>query len=140
MKEPEIAIRIVKKWPKEEIIALYKVGGWWSHAAESSHIKGIIAGSFAFAVALDNKDGKAVGMGRVMSDGISDAYIQDVIVLPAYRKQQVGRRIIEALRDHCLRKNINWIALVAESNTERFYRKIGFKTMRGHTPMRYMGD
>ncbi len=50
----------------------------------------LIRGSFLFAVAVDRKTGHAVGMGRVISDGVSDGYIQDLVVLPEYRKTGIG--------------------------------------------------
>jgi ribosomal protein S18 acetylase RimI-like enzyme len=133
----EISIRFVRKWPAEEIINLYKAGGWWQSRDGGSNIMKIITGSFAFAVAVEKETNKAVGMGRVLSDGASDAYIQDVVVLPGYRKQEVGKKLIIALRDLCLKKKVSWIALVAEEGTEDFYRSLGFQAMIGHTPMRY---
>jgi ribosomal protein S18 acetylase RimI-like enzyme len=132
-----IAIRLVKDWPAQGIIELYEAGSWWDGSAPSS-ITDIVSGSFAFAVAVDEKTGKAVGMGRALSDGVSDAYIQDVIVLPEYRNQNIGKKLILALIDHCLKKNIAWIALVADSGTERFYAGLGFEVMAG-TPMKYKG-
>jgi aralkylamine N-acetyltransferase len=133
-----IVVRLVKDWPVREIIELYVAGGWWDGSSQSS-VKEIISGSCVFAVAVDEENGKAIGMGRVLSDGISDAYIQDVIVLPEYRKKGVGKKIIAELVDECLKKNITWISLVAEPGTESFYMDMGFQVMTGHTPMRYTG-
>jgi ribosomal protein S18 acetylase RimI-like enzyme len=137
-KKDNIVVRLVKDWPAQEIIELYKAGDWWDGSVPSS-VKDIISGSFAFAVAVDAGSGKAIGMGRVLSDGVSDAYIQDVIVLPEYRKKDLGKRIMIELIDHCLAKKIAWISLVAESGTERFYSGLGFQVMAGHTPMKYAG-
>jgi aralkylamine N-acetyltransferase len=136
----EVIIKFVKNWPAKEIIVLYKAGGWCGRDSDPFHVRGIIRGSLVFAVAVDEATGKAVGMGRAISDGVSDAYIQDVVVVPKYRRMRVGRRIIEALRDYCVGRGIGWIALVAESGTPRLYRKLGFKTMLGHKPMRYVGS
>lgn len=131
-------IRLVKAWPADEIIALYEAGGWWD-GSDGSAAERIVSGSFAFAVAIDAQTGKAVGMGRALSDGASDAYIQDVIVLPEYRKRDIGKRIVSALLDYCASRKIGWIALVAEPGTEDFYSSLGFRRTEGHTPMRYFG-
>jgi len=138
VKKLEIEVRIVKNWPDDQIIKLYKAGGWWGTSDGSSLVKKIISGSFAFAVAVNKTTGKAIGMGRVMSDGASDAYIQDVVVLPEFRNQDIGKKLIIALRDYCLARGVAWIALVAEAGTEEFYRGLGFRVMEGHTPMRFM--
>jgi aralkylamine N-acetyltransferase len=132
-----IVVRLVDKWPVEEIVGLYRAGGWWSEGDDVSSVSGIISGSFVFAVAVDIASGRAVGMGRVLSDGVSDAYIQDVVVMPEYRKQNVGKMLIVALRDYCLSKGVLWVGLVAEEGTEGFYSGLGFKLMKGHTAMKY---
>lgn len=133
-------ILFIDNWPEKEIIDLYKAGRWWTGLEEKNLVKKIISGSFVFAVAVDLKTNKAVGMGRVLSDGVSDAYIQDVVVLPEYRRQNIGKKIITALRDYCLKKKIEWIALIAEGGTEKFYSSLGFRKMRNHTPMKYIKE
>jgi len=134
-----IVVKYVRGWPALDIIRLYRVGGWWSLDDDPSQVRRLIRGSFVFAVAVDVGTGRAVGMGRVLSDGVSDAYIQDVVVLPEYRRNDVGGLIVASLRDYCLEKGVAWIALVAEPGTERFYGKLGFKTKGSHTPMLYHG-
>jgi len=138
-KNTQTDIRFVKDWPAQEIIGLYKAGGWWDDSDHSS-VKKMISGSFVFAVAVDTETGKAVGMGRALSDGAYDAYIQDVVVLPEHRGKDIGKKIILAIRDICLKKKLSWIGLVAEPGTEKFYSGLGFRPMKGHTPMRFMMD
>jgi len=132
-----IDIRFVSSWSEDEIVSLYKAGGWWKESYDKSTIKSMIAGSFAFAVAVDKLSGKAIGMGRILSDGISDAYIQDFVILPKYRGQGIGKQLFNSLLEHCLAKGIPWIGLIAEPGQESFYSSLGFKPMKDHTPMRY---
>ena len=132
-----IDIRFVSSWPQDEIVSLYKAGGWWKESYDKSAIKSMIAGSFAFAVAVDKDLGKAIGMGRIISDGVSDAYIQDFIILPKYRRQGIGKQLLNFLLEHCMSKGIQWIGLIAEPGQESFYSPMGFKPMNAHTPMRY---
>jgi GNAT superfamily N-acetyltransferase len=140
MKKNNIEIKFVKTWPEDEIVNLYKAGGWWKDFYDKSGIKYLIAGSFAFVVAVDINSNRAVGMGRLISDGVSDAYIQDLVVLPEYRKLGVGKNIVQALLDHCLSKNILWIGLIAEPDQDGFYSNIGFKQMSKYIPMKYETD
>jgi GNAT superfamily N-acetyltransferase len=125
-----IDIRLVDAWPEDEIIELYKAGGWWKEHYPNESIERIIEGSFAFAVAI-NESGKAVGMGRSLSDGISDAWIQDVAVLPEWRGLGIGHDIIKTLLEHCLRNGLCWIGLVAEPGTREFYTPLGFRELPG---------
>jgi len=133
-----IEIKIVDKWCSKAIIELYKTAGWWSSNDEPpSIIEDLISKSFLFAVAVDKKTGKTIGTARVISDSVSDAYIQDFVVLPEYRGLGVGKALINTLVDDCLSRGIRWIGLIAEPGTEKFYEKIGFNTMRNHVPMKY---
>ena len=136
---PEIKIRIVQTWDITEIMNLYRAGGWWKDEWDPAGITTLIFGSFAFAVAQESRSGQAVGMGRVVSDGVSDAYLQDVVVDPAYRHQGIGCRIVENLIFHCLQRGIRWIGCIAAPDTTGFYRELGFCEMKGFTPMLYGG-
>jgi ribosomal protein S18 acetylase RimI-like enzyme len=140
MKGDKIEIKFIDSWNDLEIVKLYKAGGWWKENYDPSGLNNLIKGSFAFAVAIDKLSGKAIGMGRLISDGISDAYIQDLVVLPEYRDQGIGRQLVKTLLDHCLSKGILWIGLIAEPAQDGFYSNIGFKTMSKYVPMKYQKE
>jgi GNAT superfamily N-acetyltransferase len=137
MQQNKVEIQCIDSWPAEEIVELYKAGGWWKDSYNPAGIPALISGSFAFAVAIDSITGKAIGMGRVLSDGVSDAYIQDLVVLPAYRKQDIGKKIVRALIDYCLSKGVTWIGLIAEPGTDQFYQDLGFQPMDKYIPLLY---
>ncbi|MGB4235926.1 MAG: GNAT family N-acetyltransferase [Methanoregulaceae archaeon] len=139
MMKPEICVHIVTEWDNDELARLYTAGGWWLRAHDPAFIPMLLRGSFAFAVATAGNNGPAVGMGRVISDGVSDAYIQYLVVIPEYRGMGVGRTIVRALLRFCFSRRIYWIALIAEPGTEDFYSGIGFVRMKDHVPLRFRG-
>ena len=132
-----IDVILVDQWKIEDIICLYRSVNWWKEGSDSGIIPDLIKNSFAFVVAYDTKIEKTIGMGRVLSDGVSDAYIQDVVVLEKWRKKGVGRRIIQTLVDYCQKKNVEWIALISEPGQNSFYLPLGFKEMEHYVPMKY---
>ena len=136
MKNSNFIIEMVHDWPKEQIVDLYKSGGWWEDHYSPDELDTLIKGSFAFAVAVETSTGKAVGMGRAISDGVSDAWLQDIVVLDEYRRRGVGRAIIKKLLEHCLNRGLGWIGLVAEPGTREFYKPLGFDELPGE-PMVY---
>jgi N-acetylglutamate synthase-like GNAT family acetyltransferase len=79
-------------------------------------------------------------MGRVIADGVSDGYIQDLVVLPEYRKSGIGTNIVAALVTRCLQSGITWIGLIAEPDTEKFYLPLGFHPMEKHVPLLFRGE
>ena len=118
----------------DQIITLYRLAGWWkSPDADRDHVRRIIAGSHCFLIALENEE--LVGMGRIISDGESDAYIQDVTVKPTCRKKGIGTQIVKRLVDRIEADGLKWIGLIAERNTHEFYERIGFKKMPNSIPM-----
>jgi ribosomal protein S18 acetylase RimI-like enzyme len=129
----------VEEVPFEEIVELYISAGWWRDVPETdarANISDMIRGSFSLTVAR-LPEGRVIGMARVISDGCSDAYIQDVTVLPPYRKQGIGRELIRRLTEYCVARKIAWIGLVAEPGTRKFYEELGYGPLAGYQPMLY---
>ena len=125
----------VKSAPVEEIVELYQSAGWWQESPEAREIiPAMIQGSFCFMVAR-SLEGKIIGMARIISDGHSDAYIQDVVVLSAYRGQGIGRELVRRLAELCVSRKIGWIGLVAEPGTQDLYTDLGFRPLIGYQPM-----
>ena len=77
-----------------------------------------------------------VGMGRSVSDGASDAYVQDVTVLKEFRGAGIGEKIVRMILNDLKKRGIDWIGLIAEPGTETFFRRLGFSVMAGHKPLK----
>jgi GNAT superfamily N-acetyltransferase len=115
---------------------LYQAGGWWEDAWDDQYLIAIAERSFAFVAAV-TPDGSWAGMGRLISDGVSDAYLQDIVVLPEWKGQGIGSALVRFLLDICAERGIVWIGTIAQPQTEYFYRRFGFAKMNAYTPMRY---
>ena len=135
-----IEIKFVDDWDEDEIVNLYKAGNWWKDKYNSSSIKFLIKGSYKFAVIVKKDEGKAIGMGRIISDGVSDAYIQDLVILDDFRGLGLGKKLVNYLVNHCKSKDINWIGLISEPGQDGFYSSLGFSKMRKYTPMKFNID
>jgi len=116
------------------ITALYRQADWWPDNAEDpSLVARIISGSHCFVIA--ETSGVIVGMGRVISDGASDAYIQDVTVDVPLRGGGIGTRIVQMLIHRLRKDGLTWIGLIAERNSHEFYQQLGFKIMPDAMPL-----
>lgn len=137
--EHDIEIRLIDRVPPEQIKALYVDAGWWqaSWDAHPEFLNTLPQDSALFAGAFDKK--MMIGMGRALSDLKSDAYIQDVAVLSRYRGQGIGSRIIQALIQGLRARGVDWIGLIGEPGTGSFYRRLGFKEMKDHIPLKLEG-
>ena len=117
---------------------LYRQADWWEEGDSMQAVKKLFAGSFLVAEACDGKC--LAGMGRALSDGAGDAYIQNVVVDARYRGQGIGTAIVRILVQELRKRGITWIGLIGAPGTESFYRKIGFEPLKNHIPMRYRGE
>lgn len=134
-----IVVKSVRSASLEDLIDLYKDAGWWKPAYENNldFLSGIVKQSAIFVGAHDN--GKLIGMGRALSDMVSDAYIQDIAVRKAYRQKGIGARIVKTIVDLLQKQGVDWIGLVGQPGTSSFYKDIGFEELKDHTPYRYKG-
>lgn len=118
----------------QRIITLYRHAGWWSEEIDDPGlVNRIVAGSHCFIAAT--LSGRIIGMGRAISDGASDAYIQDVTVDSAFRGKGVAAQIVQLLIERLKADGISWIGLIAEQNSHGFYEKLGFTEMRDAKPL-----
>lgn len=74
------------------------------------------------------KKDQLVGLIRVVGDGVSIIYIQDLLVNPKYQRQGIGSELLKRVcREY---KSVRQKVLLTEEapNTRNFYEKSGFKS------------
>jgi spermidine synthase len=131
-----ISLRFVKRPGAaflRQIIALYSSQGWWDKGDKTALASALVRNSHCFLIALD-KD-RVVGMGRALSDGVSDAYLQDIAVLKEYRGQGLGSTIVRSLKERLKADGIKWVGLIAQDGSRAFYENLGFKVIKRGRPM-----
>lgn len=117
-----------------KLCSLYSETGWLIAPCTPELIEKLVVNSFYFLSAWDGE--RLVGMGRVISDGQSDGYLQEIYVHIDYRKQGIARNIIRQLIDNCLERGVKWLALIAAPGATEVYKKLGFEVMDGYVPMK----
>ena len=91
----------------------------------------------AAAVGLSNtfigvvveRDGRAIGMGRVVGDGALFFQVVDIAVEPEHQGRGIGKAIMEALMAE-LRKRATadaYVSLIADGRASRLYAQFGFE-------------
>jgi spermidine synthase len=130
-----ITYHIVKEADAAVILQLYRLAGWWQMDENPEYLQTvskIISNSFCFVIA--KQDEEIIGMGRAISDGVSDAYIQDVTVREDMRGHGIGKGIIRTLIAFLKEHKLQWIGLISEPGYEKFYGNLGFNVMQSYTP------
>lgn len=131
-------VRLLKCAPASSLERIYRSVGWYDESFSAEALGKICENSTLFAGAFINDE--MVGMGRVISDGVSDGCIQDVAVIKEFQGLGIGKAIVKTLVDEALKLGIDWLQLIATPDNEKFYASLGFKVMENHTPMRYSPD
>ena len=106
-----------------ELAALYRAAPLGNKSADD--LKTAFTNSMFRCLAYD--DGRLVGVGRALADGIDCSYICDVAVLPSHQGTGLGKQIVERLLAHS--RGHRKIILYAVPGKEPFYRKFGFRRM-----------
>ena len=73
-------------------------------------------------------DGRLVGAGRALADGLDCAYIADLAVEPDYQGSGIGSAMLGQLLERC--RGHRKIILYTVPGKEDFYRNFGFRRMR----------
>jgi ribosomal protein S18 acetylase RimI-like enzyme len=136
----DVVVKVIRKADRGEVARLYIEAGWMKpeEATDLSLIDRIVSGSFCFVGAFHGN--RMIGMGRSISDGICDAYIQDVTVLKEFRGRGVGRSIMSEILKYLRTHRLSWIGLLAEPGTRSLYEKLGFVELAHYTPMLWRED
>ena len=111
----------------EDVLHLYQVVGWTNYTHQPEMLEQALSHSLVIYLALDGD--AVVGLIRLVGDGFSSVFVQDLIVLPSYQRQGIGSSLMkEALEDY---KDAYQVQLVTDQ-TERtlgFYRSMGFEIL-----------
>lgn len=111
----------------EDVLNLYQAVGWTNYTNQPQMLEQALSHSLVIYLALDGD--AVVGLIRLVGDGFSSVFVQDLIVLPSYQRQGIGSSLMkEALEDY---KDAYQVQLVTEQ-TERtlgFYRSMGFEIL-----------
>lgn len=82
----------------EDVLHLYQAVGWTNYTNQPQMLEQALSHSLAIYLALDGDT--VVGLIRLVGDGFSSVFVQDLIVLPSYQRQGIGSSLMkEALED-----------------------------------------
>lgn len=88
----QYTIKEYTTYQKEEIINLYQCVGWINYTLNPIKLEEAYKHSLKILGAYHNN--QLVGIIRVVGDGISIIYIQDIIVLPQYQRNGIGTSLV----------------------------------------------
>lgn len=120
----EFSIKEYGTYNEPEILNLYKSVGWTNYTNNPKMLENAYVNSLKILGAYEEE--KLIGIIRVVGDGHSVVFIQDLLVYPEYQRHGIGTALLkQILQDY---KHVYQKHLLTE-NTEKtiqFYKSLGF--------------
>ncbi len=117
-------IREYRDYNEDDIIRLYSAVGWTAYTEQPAALRRGFEHSLLVLAAYE-KD-TLLGLIRVIGDGSTVVFVQDLLVFPEYQRRGVGSALLQAIlnRYHHIRQ----IQLTSDDTpgTRAFYAAMGF--------------
>lgn len=119
---------------RHELLGLYDTVGWTAYTRDPDSLVAAVAGSHLVLAARD-QTGALVGLVRTLSDGVTIAYVQDVLVLPSHQGAGVGGRLLDAVLERYAHVRQTVLLTDAEPGQRAFYESRGLVEVHDVEPL-----
>ncbi|HIT75732.1 MAG TPA: GNAT family N-acetyltransferase [Candidatus Avipropionibacterium avicola] len=109
---------------RDELVELYGSVSWGAYTHDPDRLVRALEGSMRVVTA--RRDGQLVGLARVVGDGVSIAYLQDILVHPDLHRSGLGRALISAVFEPLSDVRQKVLMTDAEPGQRAFYEAVGF--------------
>lgn len=123
----KVQIKQYLVYEESEILALYKAVGWKNYYENPNMLKQAYNSSLCILGAyLDNN---LVGIIRVVGDGCSIIYIQDIIVSPIHQRKGIGSLLLNTIIERYGDVYQKVLLTDNQPKTVKFYESMGFNSV-----------
>ena len=111
----------------EDVLHLYQAVGWTKYTNQPQMLEQALSHSLVIYLALDGD--VVVGLIRLVGDGFSSVFVQDLIVLSSYQRQGIGSSLMKQALENF--KEAYQVQLATDKTEKNlgFYRSMGFETL-----------
>lgn len=97
--------------------------GWAHRVADAEHFRMLCDNSQQVLVAVHGK--QVIGFVRALTDRFSNGYISMLIVPPDFRKQGIGKALVQAVISYG-RPSVTWVLRTGREGATEFFTAMGF--------------
>ena len=120
-----IEFKEYKTYHEKEILKLYKSVEWSNYYKNPEMLKSAYDNSL-FVLGASFKE-ELIGIVRVVGDGYSIVYIQDIIVDPEFQRKNIGSNLIKKILEKFSKVYQIILRTDDTKKTVGFYEKMGFR-------------
>ena len=120
-------IRVYKAYSEAEILCLYASVGWTAYTEQPEALRKGFENSLLVLGAYEN--GQLAGIIRVVGDGCTIVFIQDILVFPEHQRKGIGSALLQAVLDQY--SHVRQVELATDNTPETiaFYQSMGFREL-----------
>jgi GNAT superfamily N-acetyltransferase len=108
----------------DAIWAFLSTQAYWHRWRSRADVAAQVEGAWRVVGAYDARTGAQVGFARALSDGVCDAYLADVYVLPEHRGHGLGKALVSTMIDEGPGAHLRWMLFTADAHS--LYAPFGF--------------
>lgn len=109
-------------------MALYDSVGWTTYTDDALRLYDAVGRSLRVVCA--RADGVLVGLARIVGDGLTIVYLQDILVHPDYQRLGIGRELLKLALEPF--EDVRQKVLITDDEPRQraFYESLGFTEIR----------
>lgn len=112
---------------QKAILDLYNDVGWTNYTQNPATLTEGIKSSLCVFGAYANTE--LVGLIRIVGDGLTIIYIQDILVKKQYQRQKIGQQLLQLILEKYANVRQKVLMTDKQKTVIRFYEKNGFQKM-----------
>lgn len=111
-----------------QLLELYNDVEWSAYTNDPDNLKNAVDNSLKVWTAWD--EDRLVGLARVVGDGYTIIYVQDILVMEIYQRYGIGSRLLKLILEEY--KTVRQIVLMTDNSekTINFYEKNGMVNIK----------
>lgn len=115
-----------KQIDSQNLAALYKDAGWYAYTKDLDQLKLALSNSLYVLSAWEEE--RLIGLIRIVGDGLTIIYVQDILVLTGYQNLGIATKLMDQVLETF--KEVRQKVLLTEEapGVRHFYEKNGFSS------------
>ncbi|HEY9081717.1 MAG TPA: GNAT family N-acetyltransferase [Vicingaceae bacterium] len=115
-----------KKLNQADLLSLYNDANWLAYTNSPDLLQQAVSNSLYVLTVWEN--GQLVGLIRLVGDGLTIVYIQDILVMKSHKRRKIGSLLLQKVLEKF--KNVRQKVLLTDDNEETrgFYEALGFSS------------
>lgn len=112
----------------DELTGLYASVGWSAYTEDPARLEAAVTASLHVVTARDGD--RLIGLARVVGDGLTIVYLQDILVAPEHQRAGIGRELFRRAFEPFGEVRQKLLITDNEPRQLAFYKSMGFTEIR----------